>query len=203
MQQPILKLRRCPRFDSCAPGHFDLSVCPSMLLASPRLHSRSCPRPLCLLCRLSHSLHSSDVMANEQTSVIESQIAEDPLLFDRRNGSFYLAINRQSLKNMLVGGDRPPATKTPRHRPFDFAQGRLIGGYRADINPWTPPSLISARQALPLRLRSSTAGEQGTLIRGYRTGIKASCHGRARHEWIFSIAVRVPVHLIASPDFDH
>ena len=34
-----LKLIRCPRFDSCAPAHFDLSVCPSMLLASPRLHS--------------------------------------------------------------------------------------------------------------------------------------------------------------------
>src|SRR6266850_5340964 len=68
---PRLKLIRCPRFDSCAPAHlklvrvprslaatlaawpsmslfpkapFDLSVCPSMLLASPRLHSRSCPR---------------------------------------------------------------------------------------------------------------------------------------------------------------
>src|SRR6266404_8771625 len=39
-----LKLIRCPRFDSCAPAHFDLSVCPSMLLASPRLHSRSYPR---------------------------------------------------------------------------------------------------------------------------------------------------------------
>src|SRR5438309_12126088 len=36
-----LKLVCCPRFDSCAPAHFDLSVCPSMLLASPRLHSRS------------------------------------------------------------------------------------------------------------------------------------------------------------------
>jgi hypothetical protein len=39
-----LKLIRCPRFDSCAPAHFDLSVCPSMLLASPRLHSRAYPR---------------------------------------------------------------------------------------------------------------------------------------------------------------
>src|SRR5207248_10747075 len=44
LQQTILKLVRCPRFDSCAPAHFDLSVCPSMLLASPRLHSRSYPR---------------------------------------------------------------------------------------------------------------------------------------------------------------
>ena len=26
-------------FDSCAPAHFDLSVCPSMSLASPRLRS--------------------------------------------------------------------------------------------------------------------------------------------------------------------
>ena len=70
-----LKLVRCPRFDSCAPAHlklvrvprflaatlaaltsislfpkapFDLSVCPSMLLASPRLHSRSCPRHFAL-----------------------------------------------------------------------------------------------------------------------------------------------------------
>jgi len=28
-----LKLVRCPRFDSCAPAHIDLSVCPSMSLA--------------------------------------------------------------------------------------------------------------------------------------------------------------------------
>jgi hypothetical protein len=33
-----LKLGHFP-FDSCAPAHFDLSVCPSMSLASPRLHS--------------------------------------------------------------------------------------------------------------------------------------------------------------------
>src|SRR5438034_11759890 len=33
----ILKLAHCPT-DSCAPAHFDLSVCPSMSLASPRLH---------------------------------------------------------------------------------------------------------------------------------------------------------------------
>jgi hypothetical protein len=33
-----LKLGRFP-FDSCAPAHFDLSVCPSMSLASPRLRS--------------------------------------------------------------------------------------------------------------------------------------------------------------------
>ena len=39
-----LKLVCYPRFDSCAPAHFDLSVCPSMSLASPRLHSRSYPR---------------------------------------------------------------------------------------------------------------------------------------------------------------
>jgi hypothetical protein len=31
----VLKLVRCPHFDSCAPAHFDLSVCPSMSLASP------------------------------------------------------------------------------------------------------------------------------------------------------------------------
>ena len=41
-----LKLVRYPRFDSCAPAHCDLSVCPSMSLASPRLHSRSYPRHL-------------------------------------------------------------------------------------------------------------------------------------------------------------
>ena len=39
-----MKLVCCPRFDSCAPAHCDLSVCPSMSLASPRLHSRSYPR---------------------------------------------------------------------------------------------------------------------------------------------------------------
>ena len=62
-----LKLVRYPRFDSCAPAHFDLSVCPSMLLASPRLHSRSYPRHFtfhawCAVAsakagRLSHWLH--------------------------------------------------------------------------------------------------------------------------------------------------
>jgi hypothetical protein len=67
----LLKLGRFPRFDSCAPAHFetrslpsslaaslavlpsmslfpnapfDLSVCPSMSLASPRLHSHRYPR---------------------------------------------------------------------------------------------------------------------------------------------------------------
>jgi hypothetical protein len=40
----VLKLIRCPRFDSCAPAHIDLSVCPSMSLAPTRLHSRSYPR---------------------------------------------------------------------------------------------------------------------------------------------------------------
>jgi hypothetical protein len=33
-----LKLAPFP-IDSCAPAHFDLSVCPSMSLAAPRLHS--------------------------------------------------------------------------------------------------------------------------------------------------------------------
>jgi hypothetical protein len=33
-----LKLIRSP-IDSCAPAQFDLSVCPSMSLAAPRLHS--------------------------------------------------------------------------------------------------------------------------------------------------------------------
>jgi hypothetical protein len=28
-----IETRRCPRFDSCAPAHIDLSVCPSMSLA--------------------------------------------------------------------------------------------------------------------------------------------------------------------------
>ena len=46
-----LKLIRCPRFDSCAPAHFDLSVCPSMSLASPRLHSRSYLRRFTLITR--------------------------------------------------------------------------------------------------------------------------------------------------------
>src|SRR5438093_12554671 len=36
-----MKLVRFPGFDSCTPVHFDLSVCPSMSLASPRLHSRA------------------------------------------------------------------------------------------------------------------------------------------------------------------
>ena len=45
---PALKLARCPRFDSCAPAHIDLSVCPSMSLAPPRLHSRCYPAQLCL-----------------------------------------------------------------------------------------------------------------------------------------------------------
>jgi putative endonuclease len=35
-----LKLGRFPHFDSCAPAHFDLSVCPSMSQASPLVHSR-------------------------------------------------------------------------------------------------------------------------------------------------------------------
>jgi hypothetical protein len=37
------KLRTPKIVDSCAPAHFDLSVCPSTSLASPRLHSRSYP----------------------------------------------------------------------------------------------------------------------------------------------------------------
>jgi hypothetical protein len=39
-----LKLVRFPCFDSCAPAHFDLSVCPSMSQAPPLLHSHSYPR---------------------------------------------------------------------------------------------------------------------------------------------------------------
>ena len=52
------------QIDSCAPAHFDLSVFPSMSLASPRLRSfasqLTCryPSRLCLLCRFPQKLHS-------------------------------------------------------------------------------------------------------------------------------------------------
>jgi len=36
---PKARLRVWLEIDSCAPAHFDLSVFPSMSLASPRLHS--------------------------------------------------------------------------------------------------------------------------------------------------------------------
>ena len=48
------------------------------------------PSSLCLLCRSSHSLHSGDVMANEQTSVTRVADREElPLLLDkaRRSGT--------------------------------------------------------------------------------------------------------------------
>jgi hypothetical protein len=67
--------------------HSTFSVCPSMLLASPRLHSRSYPRHFTFHAwravasakagRSSHSLHSGDVMANEQSAVSRVADRED------------------------------------------------------------------------------------------------------------------------------
>jgi hypothetical protein len=81
------KLVRCPRFDSCAPSHFDLSVCPSMLLASPRLHSRSEPRHF-TLCRSSDSLHSGDVMANDQSALSRTTRSYHVAIRDPRIATF-------------------------------------------------------------------------------------------------------------------
>ena len=53
-----LKLAPFP-IDSCAPAHLDLSVCPSMSLASQRLpFARRYPSRLYLLCRCSQQLRS-------------------------------------------------------------------------------------------------------------------------------------------------
>src|SRR5262249_32538984 len=57
---------RAIEIDSCAPAHIDLSVFPSMSLASPQLRSfvshltRRYPWRLCLLCRFPQNLHSPD-----------------------------------------------------------------------------------------------------------------------------------------------
>ncbi len=84
---PRLKLVRCPRFDSCAPAHIDLSVFPSMSRASPRLHSHCCPSQLYLLSRKSLSsipefLISSQYsrfQSSRSRSVSSRQLATSPV----------------------------------------------------------------------------------------------------------------------------
>jgi len=62
--------RSLPGFDSCAPAHFDLSVCPSMLLASPRLHSCCYPRRFTLITRTAPVLVPATLAALPSTRAI-------------------------------------------------------------------------------------------------------------------------------------
>ena len=76
---------------------FDLSVCPSTSLASPRLHSRSYPCRFTLITRTAHVLAPATLAALRSTRAIETRSLPISLAATHRGFAFYVASPKSSI----------------------------------------------------------------------------------------------------------
>src|SRR5438093_9198441 len=80
----------------------DLSVCPSMLLAFPRLHSRSYPCHFTLITRTAHVLAPATLAALPPTRAIETRSLPTSLAATHRGFAFYVASPKSSIPDRAV-----------------------------------------------------------------------------------------------------